>query len=293
MSPCLQEIDTNMSHSMSPLSCCIGVIGTASFDILHVADRVYHTIGGAGLYTALAAHRVGAYTHFMAPRPEPLPRLFVPVSERLHWTGPVVAPDALPRLEIVHHGQGRATLLNASWGAEAELTPSAVSLDQQQMAIIHIAALSSAPRQLAFVQAIRASAKAASPRISVGTYARLVEHEPEVVRRLLRLADCFFMNANEAQGLFGTMDRAQTRPEALLCVTLGDQGVLVIEGDRVTHVPAHAVDERDPTGAGDTFCGATLAGLAMGLTPLAAAERAVEWAARTVSDIGPAALLAS
>ncbi len=278
--------------SMQVTSHQIGVIGTASFDILHVAGNVMHTIGGAGLYTALAAHQAGATTRLIAPRPEPLPQLFAPVIERVQWSGPVVTPDALPRLEIEHHGQGRATLLDASWGAETELTPDILSIDKQPMDMIHIAALSSAQRQLEFVQAIRAMKnQKIATLISVGTYARLVDRETEVVRQLFQLADYFFMNENEALGLFGTIDRARTRPEALLCVTLGDQGALVIEGDRVTHVPANAVDERDPTGAGDTFCGATLAGLARELTPVEAARRAVEWAAQTVGDIGPASLL--
>jgi ribokinase len=271
----------------------IGVIGTASFDMLHVAGSVRHTIGGAGLYTALAVHRAGAKAHLMAPRPEPLPALFAPVVERVQWTGPAIVPEALPRLEIAHHGQGRATLLDVSWGAEAEMTPSALSLDVQQMATIHIAALSSAQRQLEFVQAVRAiRGEQARPCISVGTYARLVQNETEIVQQLFLLADCFFMNENEAQGLFGTLDRARTRPNALLCITLGDQGALVIEGDQATYIPVYPVEERDPTGAGDTFCGATLAGLAMGLRPADAAARAVELAAQTVSDTGPAALLA-
>ena len=266
----------------------IGVIGTASFDILRIGGNVFHTIGGAGLYTALAAYDAGAEAHLMAPRPDPLPSLFAPALERLQWTGPAVAPEALPRLDIEHHGQGRATLLNASWGAEAELSPAALSFDPRRMAIVHIAALRSARRQLDFAQIIRARG---APRISVGTYARLVQNEPEVVRQLFQFADCFFMNANEAQGLFGGIDRARTRPEALLCVTMGDQGALVIEGDRVTPIPAQEVEERDPTGAGDTFCGATLAGLALGLTPVAAARRAAQQAAQTVGDIGPTSLL--
>jgi len=196
-------------------------------------------------------------------------------------------------LEIEHHGQGQATLRNAAWGAEAELTPSALTIDQPCMTIVHIAALSSAQRQLEFVQALRTMGdRETPPCISVGTYYRLVHHETEVVQQLFRLADCFFMNQNEAQGLFGSVDALHTRVDALLYVTLGDQGVLVVEGDRVTHLPAHPVDERDPTGAGDTFCGATLAGLAMGITPVEAAERAVELAAQTVSEIGPASLLA-
>ncbi len=273
----------------------IAVIGTASSDTLHVAGNTIHTIGGAGLYTALAAYRAGASTRLIAPRPEPLSALFRPVAERVEWTGPVIAPEAMPRLEIAHHGQGRATLLDASWGAEAELTPSVLSVENEilPVAAIHIAALSSAQRQLEFVETILAvRGEHAQPRISVGTYARVVQNETATVRQLFEQADYFFMNENEAQGVFGQGDQAfLTRSNALLCVTLGDRGALVVEGDHVTHVPAHPANEQEPTGAGDTFCGATLAGLAVGMTPVAAAERAVVLAAQTVSRPGPESLL--
>jgi len=49
----------------------------------------------------------------------------------------------------------------------------------------------------------------------------------------------------------------------------------------------------DPTGAGDTFCGATLAGLAIGQHPVMAARQAIPLAAQTIEAIGPAALLKS
>jgi ribokinase len=129
------------------------------------------------------------------------------------------------------------------------------------------------------------------PRISVGTYARLVYGETAHVRALLACADLFFMNENEATGLFGSIEQACTRADALLFVTLGTQGALVIAGQERTHIPGHRVTEIDPTGAGDTFCGATLAGLARGEAPLTAARGAMVLAARTVSAIGPAALL--
>ncbi len=271
----------------------IVVIGTASRDTLHLSGHTAHTIGGAGLYTALAAHRVGTITHLIAPRPEPLPSLFNPVAERIRWTGPIIAPEALPRLEIAHHGQGRATLIDAAWGAEAELLPSSLSAEHLPVAAIHIAALSSAQRQLEFVRAIHAMrGERTRPHISVGTYARVVQNETTVVRQLFQEADFFFMNENEAKGLFGQVDQTfTTRPNALLCVTLGERGALVIEGNRTTHL-AHPANEYDPTGAGDTFCGATLAGLALGMTPTAAAEHAVVLAAQTVSDTGPTSLLA-
>lgn len=129
------------------------------------------------------------------------------------------------------------------------------------------------------------------PRISVGTYARLLQTEPQCVRELIDQANVFFMNENEAIGLFGNVDAAHTRSDALLFVTLGERGALVIRGKESTHIPGHPAIEVDPTGAGDTFCGAILAGLARGESPIVTAQHAVALAARTVSAIGPDALL--
>ena len=134
----------------------IGVIGTASLDVLHLGEKTVSTVGGAGLYTALAAAKAGAAVVFCAPRPAPMPAALQPVAARVSWNGPVIAPDALPRLEIAHHGEGRATLLAASWGAESQLTPALLPEALQHAALVHIAALSTAQRQLDFVQAIAA-----------------------------------------------------------------------------------------------------------------------------------------
>jgi sulfofructose kinase len=41
--------------------------------------------------------------------------------------------------------------------------------------------------------------------------------------------------------------------EGLLCVTLGDRGALVLDGDRLVHGPALEVDAVDTTAAGDVF----------------------------------------
>jgi ribokinase len=270
------------------------VIGTASLDVLHLADgRTVQTVGGAGLYTALAAYRAGARAGLFAPKPEPLPEPFRPVAKRLVWLGPIISPDRLPRLEIEHHGSGRATLLAASWGAEADLLPHTMPPAVAEAAIIHIAALSSAQRQLDFLEALREQCRSdgQKPLISVGTYARLVYNDTDGVRRLFALADLFFMNENEANGLFGSVAQAQTRPDARLFITLDAQGSLVIEGNRAMHVPGQPAAEVDPTGAGDTFCGAVLAGLARGETALTAAQIAVKLAAQTVSSVGPGALI--
>ncbi|MEW5961013.1 MAG: carbohydrate kinase family protein [Chloroflexota bacterium] len=288
--------------SAEKAECDVFVIGTASLDVLHFAGQTAQAAGGAGMYTALAAARAGARAGLLAPKPTPMPELLRAVAERLNWIGPLIPPAELPRLEIEHHGGGRATLVNASWGAEAQLTPNAIPPEVSQAPFIHIAALSTAQRQLDFLHELKRQQSAACPEpvewagrrrsyISVGTYARLVYGDPGRVRQLLAEADLFFMNDNEARGLFGRLDQARTRPGAVLFVTRGELGALVIEGERATPLPGHPVAELDPTGAGDTFCGATLAGLARGESPVVAARPAVALAAQAVAAVGPEALL--
>lgn len=259
------------------------VIGCASRDELHIAGKTYHAIGGAGLYTALAAARVGAATTLLAPRPDPLPEAFSPVTNAIRWVGPRVPPDELPRLEIEHHGGGRATLLDAAWGAEAQLTPDCLEDNLSRYAVVHIAALSSAQRQLNFLSACR---QRRARLVSAGTYAKIAYGETETVRVLFEEADLFFMNENEAKGLFGSGEVT-----GLCFVTLGQRGALVFANGQRRRIAGIKANELDPTGAGDTFCGAVLAELARGANPVAAAEAGVRLAAKVVEGSGPSAVL--
>jgi len=45
------------------------VIGSASSEVLHLEDRTVASVGGAGMYTAMAARRCGAQTAMFGPRP--------------------------------------------------------------------------------------------------------------------------------------------------------------------------------------------------------------------------------
>ncbi|MFQ5407918.1 MAG: carbohydrate kinase family protein, partial [Anaerolineales bacterium] len=255
----------------------------------HIRGETHQAAGGAALYTALAAHCAGADAALFAPRPKPMHPLLAPIEARTSWIGPVVQPRELPRLEIEHHGGGQATLLSAAWGAEEAMRPAQLPDDLTAYDAVHIAALGTAQRQLDFLRGCRARG---ARRISVGTYARVVYGETDAVRALLQAADLFFMNENEAKGLFGSVEAAQCAPGKLLFVTRGERGARVLVGDSVLDVEAAPALEIDPTGAGDTFCGATLAHLARGEQPVAAAREAVKFAALTLSQVGPGGLLA-
>ncbi|NJN43737.1 MAG: hypothetical protein HC806_02690, partial [Anaerolineae bacterium] len=97
------------------------VIGGVTLDILHLPNfsGPVTAPGGAGMYTALAGKCAGAPITLFAQRPEPLPDLLQPIAASLHWIGPTILASDLPWLEIAHYGGGKAALLNAHWGAQA------------------------------------------------------------------------------------------------------------------------------------------------------------------------------
>ncbi len=266
----------------------IFIIGGVSIDTLNINGEVHRAIGGAAMYTALAAQCAGAAATLFAAKPEPMEALLAPVDSRVQWNGLRIDPKDLPRLEIAHHGGGKATLLSAEWGAENRMQPDDLPADLSAYAAVHVAAMGTAARQLGFLRACR---ERGALQISAGTYAHVVYNETENVRALFEAADLFFMNANEAKMLFGSLEKARTTQGRLLFVTQGERGAWLIEADRRTHVAVVPVAEVDPTGAGDTFCGATLAHLALGDEPVSAARRAVVLAAKAVGQLGPGALL--
>ena len=82
--------------------------------------------------------------------------------------------------------------------------------------------------------------------------------------------------------------RADVRPAAVH--HRGAAGVTVYQGDHRTEVDGQRVDAVDPTGAGDTFCGTTVARLLLGDHPVEAARRGNAAAAEMVTGVGPATL---
>lgn len=263
------------------------VIGGASLDVLHFRGSTVRSAGGAGLYTALAARRAGARVTMFAPRPSPMPEALVPAAERLDWIGPEVRPEQLPAFEIAHHGRGRTEMAQARPGAEPRLAPDALPAKALEVDWACCIPLMDLGRQRVFVSFL----KRHGLRVAGGTYHAAARNERARVLEIIDRVDAFFCNESEAADLFGRPDAAAARPGQLLFVTRGEGGVLVAQGSHVTAIPGVTVEELDPTGAGDTFCGTALAMLAQGLHPVEAARQAVAAAAEMVTAPGPEALL--
>jgi sugar/nucleoside kinase (ribokinase family) len=265
----------------------LSIIGGASLDRLHFSGRTAQVAGGAGLYTAAAAHQMGTAVTMYAPRPTPMPDLLRPLEDRVEWIGPDIPPEELPHFEITYNEDGKASYERATFGAEMLLDPDCLPEDLSHYGIVHLTPVGSARHQFELLQICR---QRGAKRISAGTYPCKVKEELEYTQRVFEAADLFFMNEHEAEDLVGTIDEARTYPGKILFITMGRQGAMVIQGDLHTFVPAVETEVLDPTGAGDTFCGATLAGMIQGMHPLIAAGKAASLAAHMITAFGPTAL---
>ena len=131
----------------------------------------------------------------------------------------------------------------------------------------------------------------------------------ELPADLLGLVDILVVNEHEALTVAGglahsglvntaslpesvTVDTAGSVGEVLLAavaavvITLGSDGAVVIDENGVTHIPSPRVTAIDTTGAGDTLCGALVAGLAEGMRLRAATTFATIAAALSVQKTG-------
>lgn len=264
------------------------VIGGPSIDMIHFNGQITRTVGGAGLYTALAAQRSGSRVSMFSPKPKPIPDLFRPLEQHLEaWMGPVVRAEDLPHFTIKHEDE-KATYLEFFVGEEARLDPAQLPQDLSIFDGVHIIPLGSARQQLNFAKACR---ERGAKMISSGSFINLVQEYPHLVRDLIEQVDVFFINEQEAVVLFGSLDLVAMRPGKLLLITRGKNGAMVLQGQYRTELPPVPARVIDPTGAGDTFCGATLSNLLQGMHPIMAARKAITLASEEIEHVGPEALL--
>jgi ribokinase len=266
------------------------VIDTPSIDVLHLEDRTVTSVGGAGMYTAMAARRCGVQVTMFGPVPDPIPEQLQPVSRHLtEWLGPTISPEDILRFEISYRG-GKTEYIYASLDAILTFSPDTLPPDLSKYDAIHLPPFGDAEQQMTFVRACK---QRGAKKISGGTGLFIVEEKPQVVLDVIGLVDYFFMNNQEVVSVFGSLESARTKPGKVLYVTQGAQGASIIQGDTHSFIPAVSTTVLDPTGAGDTFCGATLAYLIQEVHPILAARRAVALSAEMITQVGPTALLSA
>ncbi len=118
--------------------------------------------------------------------------------------------------------------------------------------------------------------------------------DPALLDEMLQLVDACLPSEKEIAILFpgqpleDAIVQISERARGVVCVKCGAAGSLVMPkgAEKPSRVGVQQVTARDPTGAGDAFCGGFLAGLVLGDDPVAAATRGTFSASFAVETAG-------
>ena len=258
------------------------IIGGVAIDTIVRNGKRCEVAGGAGVYTSLAAAACGAEVSLLALRPEPLPLVLMSFAGRLSsWQGPPIPAGELSHFEIGLDAD-LPSFRVVNMGPEERLTMDMLPDDIQRFDCVHVTPVSCAARQLEFLRALK---RQGAKKISAGTFIHEVKNHPNKMLEAISLVDYFFMNEYEATTLFGSLERAHTHKGGNLFVTLGGEGVMIIQDEKQFRLSGEQVEEVDPTGAGDVFCGSVLAHMAAGFSIQQAAREGMKMAADKVQRI--------
>ncbi len=278
------------------------VIGNLTIDDVVLPDGTTHmaTLGGNSVHAATAVITGGASAALAARRGEDFPAgaLAALGSAGINLAGLVDIAGPTVRNWVIYEADGRRHwLYRTPPGRSAEVAPEPADLDPsllRRAAVVHVAAM-----PLGHAERIVAHARRTAPGalITVDTHESWDSAVAGRVLALARAADLFVPSQEELTGLTGAATAAGGL-RALAAAGLGRAvvkaaaaGAYVLDGGRITHVPAAETSAADSTGAGDTFCGGLAAGLARGLSLVESAGLGAAVAAAAITASGSLRLL--
>ena len=264
----------------------IAVVGSINLDVVVAVERhpaPGETVlggdrrelpGGKGANQAVAAARLGAEVAFVGRvGPDDAGRRLRDglAAEGVDVTHVRVDPDAPTGMALIAvDGAGENTIVVSS-GANARVGAADVEAARDVLASAVVTLVQHEVSEEAVAAAIAAAGGA-------------VVLNPAPARPLVAAVDVLVPNRGELEALAGRsgdpVELARALPLArAVVVTLGSEGAVIVDGERVERVPAPRVDAVDTTGAGDAFCGA----LAQALDAGAELAEAARWATRAAA----------
>ena len=260
--------------------------------------------GGDSSNMAIAAARQGArVAYFTRLGDDEFGRMFRELwrKEKVDATHVATDPAAHTGIYFVSHGpKGHVFSYLRAGSAASRMTD--VPLDLLRSArVVHASGISLAVSESA-CDAVLAAFEAAET-VSFDSNLRLrlwpIERARRMIGRAAALADYFFPSAEDAEALSGLkdpdaqVDWAHGLGAKNVFLKLGKDGVVVSDGRQRTRLKGHKVKAVDGTGAGDCFCGATLARLAAGDSLVEAARYGNAAAALKTTGYGAVAPIPS
>jgi len=274
-------------------------IGEPMVEFNQVEERRYlQGYGGDTSNMIIAAARSGASTAYITRvGDDEFGRMFLELWKRegvdTRWV--IVDRDAPTAAYFVTHGpQGHVFSYLRKHSAASRLQPADVS-DLSTAAYVHASGISMAISQSA-CDAVFAAFESAQAKIAFDANLRLrlwpLERAAAMIAKAAGMADYFFPSIEDARQLSGAASPEENLAWAhdlgakTVFLKLGSDGVIVSDGKRRERLPGFPVEALDATGAGDCFCGTTLARLAAGDSIWEAARYANAAAALATTGYG-------
>ena len=264
--------------------------------------------GGDSSNMIIAAARTGARTAYATRLGEDeFGRMFLALwrAEGVDARGVGIDPQAHTAVYFVTHGpQGHVFSYLRAGSAASRMRPADLPLDLVREArFVHASGISMAISASACDAVLAAfeAARAAGARVSLDSNLRLklwpLARARAVIGAAAAMADHFFPSIEDARALSGLeqpdaiVDWAHRLGARTVYLKLGAEGVIVSDGARRERIAGLKVKAVDATGAGDCFCGATLARLAAGDSFVDAGRYANAAAALATTGFGAVAPL--
>jgi 2-dehydro-3-deoxygluconokinase len=264
--------------------------------------------GGDSSNMIIAAARSGARTAYVTRLgDDEFGRMFLALwqSEGVDASGVGIDPQAHTAVYFVSHGpQGHVFSYLRAGSAASRMRPADLPLDTISSArFVHASGISMAISASASDTVLAAfeAARAAGGKVSFDSNLRLklwpIARARALIGAAAAFADYFFPSIEDARALSGldsieaNIEWAHRLGARTVFLKLGPEGVIVSDGARRQRIAGHRVNAVDATGAGDCFCGATLARLCAGDDAFAAARYANAAAALATTGFGAVAPL--
>jgi 2-dehydro-3-deoxygluconokinase len=270
--------------------------------------RYLQGFGGDSSNMIIAAARSGARTAYVTRLgDDEFGREFLELWRRegVDASGVGIDPQAPTAVYFVTHGpHGHVFSYLRAGSAASRMGPADLPLEAIRNArFVHASGISmaiSASAHDAVLEAF-AAARSAGAKVAFDSNLRLklwpLARAREAIGAAAGLADCFFPSIEDARALSGLeaadaiVDWAHGLGAKTVFLKLGPEGVTVSDGTTRERIAGHKVNAVDATGAGDCFCGATLARLCAGDSVFEAARYANAAAALATTGFGAVAPL--
>jgi 2-dehydro-3-deoxygluconokinase len=274
-------------------------IGEPLLEFNQVEDRTYlQGFGGDSSNMIIAAARSGARAAYVTRvGDDEFGRMFLDLwkKERVDTDHVLVDREAPTGAYFVTHGpQGHAFSYLRAHSAASRLQPADLP-DLSKATFVHASGISMAISQSA-CDAVLAAFERAKAKISFDSNLRLrlwpLERARQMIGKAAAMAHYFFPSIEDARQLSGLESAEENLAWAhalgakTVFLKLGPDGVIVSDGSKRERLQGYKVKAVDATGAGDCFCGATLARLAAGDSIWEAARYANAAAALATTGYG-------